>query len=195
MNDEKILGVISPVKGIHNPLPQIRAESYWALFFTNSRIIVAKTVGFGTALGKEVALGGLGGMAGSEVGGAVGGKLGGKLGGIIGAISGGLAAEDQNLKESNANTEAMKNLPPAAIMQKDKSNYSLAYSEIRQVEMQKLLNMPISFIKIQMNDGKKIEFGTVPGNLKGIIKSQIPAFNQYVEIVKKVLGNKVKVKQ
>lgn len=144
---EKLIGNIGVKKG--NPV-----RSYYRLFFTDNRIICASTVGskerFATGAGASI-------FTGFIVGGAISDKLSDR-------------AEKKEL-------ELLNQLEPETILQRDKENFAISYSDIKKITMKKFGKFSIGKIEIQTSDKNysyELRFERMFDDWVNVIKTAIP---------------------
>ncbi len=149
---EEVLGLIGNTEGRGKG----RAMRRYALVFTSNRVIVAKTAG---ALGIALKAG---------------------LGAAFGGPAGGYEAVKKHDKKMSKKSAKIVGLPAKEILEADKLNYAIPYSDIVKVEMKRggFLSSPKIVIS---TTHKKHTFRIV----------EKKAFNGYLELVRSMLPNKV----
>ncbi len=199
--DEKIVGVIESAQltlGIFNAAKALKTM-WWAIYFTDRRMIVARTITTAQEIGRNVAIGG-----GSVAAGAIlGNLLGGNKGEVVGAVLGGMAGNVETYKtELDTQKEKINNQMsgnPDDIMKADPNNFEVSYSDVKAIYMMHNPAAMVTMIKMMMKvvtvSGKKYSFVIEPNSLRNWISSEKIEYNAYTELLKPLLGDKLKVNQ
>jgi hypothetical protein len=195
MDGEKILGVIYPAQ--KNGL--LVKVTDWSLFITNKRIIATDTLSF-LDFFKKTVVGGVGGsVAGSVAGNIVGNMIGGAknaaamtgIGTMLGGTIGEIGAVAAMMNEIKTNTEKLESLNPDDILSNNKNNFEINYENVLELTFY-YLSIGGSQIIIKTNT-KKYTFMIRRKSLGDYLKSEKTEFIGYANLLKGVIGEKLKV--
>lgn len=162
---EKIIGMINSITK--------EADGFTTVFFTDTRMIFAKTASFlgmlGTAATAETL--GLGSVLGSQVVTYIG------------------------TNKSDRKTEELSKLNADDILKNNKSNFEILYSDVKSVTLKMPVYKNIPFTKIQfLFNGGFIEIITTQKHYLYESYATATDFEKYIEVVKAILPDKLTVK-
>ena len=200
-SDEKIVGVIESAQltlGIFNASKALKTM-WWAIYFTDRRMVVARTITTAQEIGRNVAIGGGSATAGALLGNLFGGKKGGALGAAIGGIAGNAETYKTELDTQKEEVNSQMSGNPDDIVKADPNNFEVPYSDIEAMYIVRnpaaIVTMMKMMMKVVTVSGKKYSFVIQPNSLRNWISSEKVEYDAYIDLLKPLLGDKLKANQ